>query len=305
MGAVRGSAAAAGFGELPCTKVADDAVAVADAAVAAAVAAAFAGVVVVVMQGVDGRAIDLKDGRGPHSASTGGAAEYDVVANKRVGRVAQLGLDAEAQIAHEVFVAAPMAISRRTAGANDAGALHGVDDRAGAELVFLDAAVADKGAQDERVGGGGGEKQFDGGEQGAELLVAVLLDNAGGAVDGDADNAQAQREEEDKLDLAFDGLVAEEDDWNREEDEQEVRDDVAHGHGQQLGKALSTVAARVGIDSPVVGEGLALSQVADHDGDKGGYENAANGDEGDLGEAFRQGIADALEELEDSDLEDP
>lgn len=57
--------------------------------------------------------------------------------------------------------------------AGDVGAVGrvGAGGGAEAEAVFLDAAVAHEGAEDEGVGDGGGGENFEGGKEGSELLI--------------------------------------------------------------------------------------------------------------------------------------
>lgn len=65
-----------------------------------------------------------------------------------------------------------------------------------------------------------------------------------------------------------------------EENEEEVGDDVADGHGDELGVALAALTSRVRKDLPVHVEGPAFDEVGDDDGDEGGDEGDPNEDEG-------------------------
>ena len=95
------------------------------------------------------------------------------------------------------------------------------------------------------------------------------------------------------------------DDRHGEDDQQQVREDVARRDGQQLRVALAAARARVGRNLPVVGERLALGEVGDQDGEEGGRE-------GDARDAQQEGVAllagragEAVEEFEGDDFEEP
>lgn len=106
------------------------------------------------------------------------------------------------------------------------------------------------------------------------------------------------------MSLALQAHAAADNDWNGKDNEEEVREDVANGHGYKLCVALSTLAAWVGCDLPVVGEGLAFGKIRDDDRYEGRDENEA-----DDGEAYVVGSSpghlETSEELEDGVLEDP
>lgn len=84
---------------------------------------------------------------------------------------AQIGLDAVADVADQILVGTPVTQGRAaaTVGGAPAGTrAGGALERTGGDgavfvLALFDTAVADEGAEDEGVGGGGGEEQFDGG----------------------------------------------------------------------------------------------------------------------------------------------
>lgn len=190
------------------------------------------------------------------------------------GDLAQLWVDGEADVADEILVAAPVLMEGRAAR-GCAAAVKRVGGRGAAEFLLLEAAVADKGAEDEGVGRGGGEEDLDRGEEGAVLLAAVAADDVGDAVERDAHNGEAEGEEEHELDLALDLHVAAQEDGDGEDDEHEVGEDVAGGHGDELDVALAALAAGIGEDLPVVVEGPALDEVADDDGDEGGEQGPA------------------------------
>lgn len=94
-------------------------------------------------------------------------------------------------------------------------------------------------------------------------------------------------------------------DGNREEDQQEICDDVADCHGEQLHKALPTLTPRIRHDLPVVLERLALREVCDADCNEGGSQSAADHlEEYEMGPS--PGCAcETLEELEDGVFQDP
>jgi hypothetical protein len=218
--------------------------------------------------------------------------------------LAQIGLDAVANVADEVFVGAPVA-EGGPPGFGCRRTLHGAGgDGVVFEFTFFDAAVADKGAEDESVGGGGGEEEFDGGVEGAGLLAAVGAEDLRDAVEGDGYHYEGEGEEEDELDFAFGGVLAAEDDGDGEEDEEEVGDDVAHGHGEELGVPLTALTAGVREDLPVVGKGAALGEVADDDGDEGCGEGAADEQQADVVGPL-PGYVQTLEKLEDGVLQGP
>ena len=132
----------------------------------------------------------------------------------------------------------------------------------------------------------------------------MRADDLRDAVDGDGDDDEAEGEEEHELDLALGRHLAAEDDGDGDEDEEQVRDDVADGHGQELRVPLATLAAGVGEDLPVVGEGSALGQVADDDGDESSDQGGADDEQGDVVRTL-PGDVETYKELENGELENP
>lgn len=102
------------------------------------------------------------------------------------------------------------------------------------------------------------------------------------AVEGDADDGQAQREEQDELYFSADRHGAADNDGNGKDDEEQVGKNVARGHGDELHVALTALSAWIGQDLPIVVERLAFGEVTDDDGNKGEEEGPAEGDEGGL-----------------------
>lgn len=148
------------------------------------------------------------------------------------------------------------------------GALHGA---CGAELVlrFLDALVADEGADDEGVCDGSREEDLDAGPKGAVVLGTMVAEDGGHAAEGDADGDEGEAEEQCEHGFAWERHVRVEDEGDGEDDEEEVGRYVGYGHGDELGVALSAFGAGVGDDLPVVRDGAALDEVGDYDGNHG------------------------------------
>lgn len=65
------------------------------------------------------------------------------------------------------------------------------------------------------------------------------------AVDGHADDAKGKGEEQDQLDLAGQAHLGTDDHGDGEEDEEEVGNNIADGHGNELGVALAALGPRV------------------------------------------------------------
>lgn len=63
--------------------------------------------------------------------------------------------------------------------------------------------------------------------------------------------------------------MALDDDGNGENDEHQVGENVAGGHGDELDVALATLTAGVRQDLPVMFKGIALGKIANDDGDEG------------------------------------
>ena len=198
----------------------------------------------------------------------------------RVGYFLEIAVDSEANVADEVHIAAPMSHRGRAARVGSRGSFHGTSgDRAILESPLLDSAVADEGAENQGVRGHGSEEDLDRGVERAALLAPVVPDDVGDSVQCDGDRAQAKREEEDKLDLPPEAHLALDDDRDGEEDEQKIGKHVAGGHGYDLGEALPALRTGVWQYLPVMGEGTAFGQVGDDDGDKRGYQSAADGEQ--------------------------
>lgn len=100
------------------------------------------------------------------------------------------------------------------------------------------------------------------------------------SVDGDCHNGQAERKQDEELELPAKLHVALDNDGDGEDDEHQVGEDVAGGHCDELDIALATLTTRVRQDLPVVSEGVAFGEIADDDGDEGEAEGASDGDEG-------------------------
>ena len=123
--------------------------------------------------------------------------------------VRELGPESDTQVADKVGVAAPShSRDEGTATGEVITSIHIATGGASeAETLFFDAAVADEGAEDEGVGDGGGGEDFEGGEEGAELLVRVAGDGCGDAVDGYDDEDGGEAEEEGEGDFTVGCLV--------------------------------------------------------------------------------------------------
>lgn len=94
-------------------------------------------------------------------------------------------------------------------------------------------------------------------------------------------------------------------DRDREEDEQQVCNDVAGSHGDKLSVSLSALAAGVWQNLPIVGERVTFSEITNDHGDEGEEENPPDGKEGGLVRAHPGHTGETLEKLEDSKLEHP
>lgn len=135
--------------------------------------------------------------------------------------------------------------------------------------MFLDALVANEGADDEGIGDGGREEDLDAGPEGAVVLGALVTEDVGDAAEGDADGDEGEAEEQGEHGFARERHVRVKDEGDGEDDEEEVGRYVGNGHGEELGVALPALRAGVGDDLPVVRYGAALSEVGDHDGNHG------------------------------------
>lgn len=91
----------------------------------------------------------------------------------------------------------------------------------------------------------------------------------GNSVDGDCHNGQAERKQDEELELPAKLHVALDNDGDGEDDEHQVGEDVAGGHCDELDIALATLTTRVRQDLPVVSEGVAFGEIANDDGDEG------------------------------------
>ena len=215
-----------------------------------------------------------------HGRGGEGRGEVGFVSGRELWDFAQLGLHADAQVADEILVATPMAV--------DGGPAEVVGSFGGpttavlggfyvlgvvAEFLLLDASVSHEGAEDEGIRRRRGKKEFNRGEERAVLLTTVLPDDVGHSVEGGDDDGEVKGEEENELDLALERHRAAQDDGDREDDEEDVGEDVARGESKELGETLTALGAWVGEDLPVVVEGLAFGEVADDDG----YESQDDG----------------------------
>lgn len=234
----------------------------------------------------------------------GGRHVQSVLGRRRV-EVSQLGLHAEAQVPDEVLVAAPMFEDGRPPRL---GRRRAVDRASWARVVLvpplLHAPVPHEGSQHQGVRRGRGEEQLDRGVERPGLLAPAVPDDVRHAIDGDDDGGEAEREQEHELELELRPHGAAEDDGDGEEDQGQVRHDIADGHGQELRIPLATPSPWIRKHLPVVGEGLAFGQAANHDGGKGGDKEAT---EKDKGQVIGPSPVDVkpLEELENGVLEDP
>lgn len=111
-------------------------------------------------------------------------------------------------------------------------------------------------------------------------MGALGADNVRDAVDGDADDAKGEGEEQDQLELAGQAHLGADNHRDGEENEEKVGNDIADGHGEELDVALAALTSRVRKNSRVHAEGPAFDDVGDDDGDEGG-------DEGDFDEGKR------------------
>lgn len=77
-------------------------------------------------------------------------------------------------------------------------------------------------------------------------------------------------------DLPFHGHGGAEYDWDGEDDEEEVGDDVACAHGDELGVPLATLRSGVRYHLPIVGEGATFGESCDDDADEGEHQEPAD-----------------------------
>ncbi len=126
-----------------------------------------------------------------------------------------------------------------------ARAVYRVHEGSVSVLPLLDAAVPHERPQHQGIGCDRGEQYLNRRIQGTALLATGGCYDVRHAIYRDGDDAETQREEEHKLDLALDAHLAAHDDRDGEEDEEQVRYDVAHSHGQELDIALATLAAGI------------------------------------------------------------
>lgn len=82
------------------------------------------------------------------------------------------------------------------------------------ELVLLHASVADKGSQHQRIGGNGSEENLHRCVDGPDGLPSLKFHDARDAVDGNDDGGETEREQQDKLGLAFQAHAAADNDRN-------------------------------------------------------------------------------------------
>ena len=120
----------------------------------------------------------------------------------------------------------------------------------------------------------------------------------GDPITGDSDNKEVEGEEHDQLDFAFLAHLAPYDDGYGEEDEQQVRDDVADSHGDELRIPLPTLSSRIREDLPIMRKRPAFHQITDDDGKEGGPQDAPEDHERQLVGPLPADV-EPLEELED------
>lgn len=96
-----------------------------------------------------------------------------------------------------------------------------------------------------------------------------------------------------------------ENDWNGEGDEEQVGDDIAGPHRDELRVALTTFGSGVWHDLPVMVERLAFGQGSNDDGDEGHSEEPSNALEPDFILSSPHLACQPLEELGDREFCDP
>lgn len=101
----------------------------------------------------------------------------------------EIGFQSHAQIANQIGIAPPILSRQGGASSSDSGSVQATTTTSTTEFeaLFLCAAVAYKRSQDQCVGNGGGGEDFERCQEGAELLIAVPVDDRDDAIDGDPD----------------------------------------------------------------------------------------------------------------------
>ena len=186
----------------------------------------------------------------------------------------QTGIKPDAQVADKICIRAPMVVS--DGGPAGGRLFQALAERGSFELLLLQATVPDEGSNDNGVRYGSGSEDLEGGQQGAILLGSSVGDDGRYPVAGNGHQNERESEEQRQGDLAARGHGGQLDDGDGEHDQEQVSDDVASPHGDELRIALATLRPRVRGDLPVVVEGLALGQGGDDHGDEGDCEEEAD-----------------------------
>lgn len=147
--------------------------------------------------------------------------------------------------------------------------LKALAERGSLELLLLQTAVPDEGSYNDSVRDGCSCKNLEGGEQGAVLLRSSMRDDRRYPVTGDGHQYQRKGEQKGQRDLATSRHGRQMDDGDGEHDQEQVSDNVACPHGDELRIALTTLRPWIRGDLPVVVKGLALRQGRDEHGDEG------------------------------------
>lgn len=190
------------------------------------------------------------------------------VRRRAIWLLSKFRLDGQAKISDQIFVAAPLSVDSRP---SDGGAafkrLGGGGSSSG--LLFLDTPISDERAQNQGIRGCSCENQLDRSKQRPVLLSAVDLHDVHNSVDGNCHNGQAEGKEDEELELPAKLHMALDNDGDGKDDEHQVGEDVADGHGDELDIALSALTTRVRQDLPVMSEGVAFGDIANDNGEEG------------------------------------
>lgn len=186
------------------------------------------------------------------------------------GRVAELGIESDAQVRGDVTVAAPLMLHDGVA-AHDTG-IHAIAGRRGPLVPFIlqlfDTTITHEGADDDDVGDGRCGEDLQRCNEGAIGLRAATVDHGWHAEAGDGHQDQREAEQSHEGDLAFHGHVRHEDNRDGKSDQEQIGDDVARSHCDKLCIARAAGRTRIRDDLPVVGKGLAFSQRCHYDRDQ-------------------------------------
>ena len=189
------------------------------------------------------------------------------------------------------------------------GMIQALADRGRADvsavLGLLEAAITDEGADDDGVGGRCGGEDFHGCYQRPVALRAPAVNDRRHAEQGNGDHDQRQGQEERERDLLLPRHAGSEDDGDGESDEQQIGNDVAGAHGDEIGVTGAAFGSRIGDDLPVVVEGLTLGQRGYHDGHEGRGEEHVDELEKDAHGPLPDHARQALEELAHGQLGGP